>query len=72
MDDSVMVEYCGTWLPATVLWRHVELSGRPRVLVRFQTAAGFVVRQLRWADELLPAAGRVLELELRELGPGET
>ena len=61
-DDVVLVQYVGAWRPATVLWRYLE-GQRPRVLVRFETEAGLVVRQLRWADELRPV-GRLLMLPL--------
>jgi hypothetical protein len=61
-DDVVLVHYLGAWRPATVLWRYLE-GQRHRVLVRFETEAGLVVRQLRWADELDPC-GRMLLLPL--------
>ena len=65
MGDEVRVEYLGEWRPATVLWRYTE-SGRPRALVRFETGAGLVIRQLRWVDDLRPA-GRVMVIGLRRL-----
>ncbi len=65
----MLVEHQGEWLRADVLWEYDD-GGRRRALVRFETRAGLVVRQLRWADELA-AAGRVLELDLVLLDPGE-
>ena len=59
------MEYLGEWRSATVLWRYTE-SGRSRALVRFETAAGLVVRQLRWVDDLQPT-GRVMVIGLRRL-----
>jgi hypothetical protein len=61
-NDVVQVQYLGAWRPATVLWRYIE-GTRPRVLVRFTTDVGLVVRQLRWTDELQPC-GRMLILPL--------
>jgi hypothetical protein len=34
-----------------MVWEYVD-TGRPRALVRFETEAGLVLRQLRWVDEL--------------------
>jgi hypothetical protein len=59
----MLVEHLGRWVPAAVLWSYVD-TGRPRALVRYETPAGFVIRQLRWVDELRPL-GPVLELVLR-------
>jgi hypothetical protein len=60
--ETVLVDHLGEWLPGTVLWEYRD-TGRPRALVRFETAAGLVIRQLRWIDELRPC-GRVIELPL--------
>jgi hypothetical protein len=64
-SDEVLVEYLGEWHPATVLWRYTE-SGRSRALVRFETTAGLVVRQLRWVDDRRPS-GREMVIGLRRL-----
>jgi hypothetical protein len=60
--EAVLVEHLGEWLPGTVLWEYLD-TGRPRALVRFQTVAGLVIRQLRWSDELRPY-GRSFALPL--------
>jgi hypothetical protein len=60
-----LVEHLGRWLPALVIWEYVD-TGRPRALVRFETVAGLVLRQLFWVDELQPD-GRVIELPLTAL-----
>ena len=60
--EAVLVEYLGEWLSGTVLWEYRD-TGRARALVRFETTAGLVMRQLRWSDELRPS-GRTLELPL--------
>ena len=60
--EAVLVEYLGEWLPGTVLWEYLD-TGRPRALVRFETVAGLVIRQLRWSDELRPC-GRGFALPL--------
>jgi hypothetical protein len=65
--ESVLVRHLGEWLPGTVLWEYRD-TGRPRALVRFETAAGLVIRELRWRDEL-KAGGRVIELPLLDLRP---
>jgi hypothetical protein len=66
VGDEVVVDYLGEQRVATVLWRYAE-SGRERALIRFETPAGLVVRQMRWVDELEPS-GRVLLIGLRWLG----
>jgi hypothetical protein len=63
--QQVSVRHLGTWLPAVVIWEYVD-TGRPRALVRFETEAGLVLRQLRWVDELRPG-GPVIELPLLAL-----
>jgi hypothetical protein len=63
--ESVLVCHLGEWLPGTVLWEYRD-TGRRRALVRFETAAGLVVRELRWAEELR-SCGRVVELPLLDL-----
>jgi hypothetical protein len=60
--ETVLVDHRGEWLPGTVLWEYQD-TGRRRALVRFETAAGLVIRQLRWVDELRPF-GRIIELPL--------
>lgn len=60
--EAVLVDYLGEWLPGTVLWEYLD-TGRPRALVRFETAAGLACRQLRWIDELRPC-GHVIVLPL--------
>ena len=60
--ETVLVDHSGEWLPGTVLWEYQD-TGRWRALVRFETAAGLVIRQLRWVDELRPF-GRIIELPL--------
>jgi hypothetical protein len=60
--ESVLVCHLGEWLPGTVLWEYRD-AGRRRALVRFETAADLVVRELRWAEELR-SYGRVVELPL--------
>lgn len=65
----MLVDYLGDWLPATVIWRYVEMC-RPRVLLRLENPAGLAVRQLRWAEQLNPT-GRILVVDLREMTPEE-
>lgn len=61
-EEVLLVWHLNEWRPATVLWRYAE-GRRLRALVRFETTAGLVLRQLRWADELRPT-GRVLLLPM--------
>src|SRR4051812_15114478 len=63
--ESVLVCHIGIWLPGTILWEYQD-TGRRRALVRFETAAGLVIRELRWIDELR-SRGRIVELPLLEL-----
>jgi hypothetical protein len=64
--ESVLVCHLGEWLPGTVLWECRD-TGRLRALVRFDTATGLVIRELRWVDELRPR-GQVIELPMIDLG----
>jgi hypothetical protein len=66
--QQVSVEHLGQRLPALVIWEYVD-TGRLRALIRFETAAGLVVRQPFWVDELYPD-GRVIELPLVTAGAG--
>ena len=50
----VLVEHDGEQLPGTILWTYLD-HGRERALVRFETAGGFVRRELRWRDEIVAA-----------------
>jgi hypothetical protein len=60
--EAVLIDHGGQWLPGIVLWEYLD-TGRPRALVRFESPAGWVLRQLRWIDELR-SCGRMMALPL--------
>jgi hypothetical protein len=68
--EAVLVDHDGDWLPGSVLWRYRD-HGRERALVRYETSSGLVIRRLFWCDELRRSPGRVMQIELRQVGEDE-